>query len=590
MREVVAAGGLLLMAVTVEGQVSFSRVSTNPELGRLDFIAAVADINGDGRDDILAGGRDEYRLDGVPGDRLTKASLHIFVGKEDGGFAHAPELVEGTIEARDAYVVVADFNSDSRADLAVFDGGVYVNEESVGYGNPPQLWLSDNDGVLRPSEGLADAVRAEHALRPPAGKGLSAPADLHLKSATSGDIDGDGDIDLWVDSIGGKNVSSHFMVNNGDGTFAVDEERAPTALRYNPPESWYHLRGRLVDLDNDGDLDLSLGQNRDAQPSTRNEYSIVLLNDGTGHYPARIELPRPAFNEGYTSVAGQTHLDVNRDGFQDVLFVHPRNNDALPDVLPFTGRYIQVLINDSGTSFVDETSTRMGDQSATTSEYDSDGFPLYNDGDLGVHDVDRDGCADLVVSKSWGRIRTESPMVYRNSGSGQFKAMDPTLFAGDDRYFGIQAVPADVNGDYVVDFVVPHRDDGPDDEWGSEDDFTTLETLLNTTPAGPVRCSPRVTAVGTLPARTLYVGTAAVVVSVADAFQNAVTYQASSSVPSVATVSVSGSDVTVTAVAEGSTTITVTASGADNLIATQQFKATATAFTSAPVRRSRSSL
>ena len=81
-------------------------------------------------------------------------------------------------------------------------------------------------------------------------------------------------------------------------------------------------------------------------------------------------------------------------------------------------------------------------------------------------------------------------MVYRNSGSGQFEAMDPTLFAGDDRYFGMQAVPADVNGDSVVDFVVPHRDEGPDDEWGSEDDFTTLVTLLNTTPAGSVRCGP----------------------------------------------------------------------------------------------------
>ena len=582
MREVVAAGGLLLMAVTVEGQVSFSRVGTNPELGRVDFIAAAADINGDGRDDIVAGGLAEYRDTGAPDDRFTKAPLHILVGKEDGGFAHAPELVEGTIEARNAHVVVADFNSDSRADLAVFDGGVYVNEESVGYGNPPQLWLSDNDGVLRPSEGLADAVRAEHALRPPAGKGLSAPADLHLKSVTSGDIDGDGDIDLWVDSIGGKNVSSHFMVNNGDGTFTIDEERAPTALRYNhPPESWYHLEGRLVDLDNDGDLDLSLGQNRDAHPSTRNEYSIVLLNDGTGHYPARIELPRPAFNEGYTSVTGQTHLDVNRDGFQDVLFVHPRNNDALPDVLPFTGRYIQVLINDSGTSFVDETSTRMGDQSATTSEYNSDGYPLHNDGDLGVHDVDRDGCADLVVSKSWGRIRTESPMVYRNSGSGQFEAMDPTLFAGDDRYFGSQAVPADVNGDSVVDFVVPYRDDGPDDEWGSEDDFTTLETLLNTTPAGPVRCSPRVTAVGTLPSQTLNAGAAAVVVSVAAAFQDASTYQASSSASGVATVGVAGSDVTVTPVAAGVTTITVTASGADNSIATHQFKVTVLAATAA---------
>ena len=300
-------------------------MGTNPELGRVDFIAAAADINGDGRDDIVAGGLAEYRDTGAPDDRFTKAPLYILVGKEDGGFAHAPELVEGTIEARNAHVVVADFNSDSRADLAVFDGGVYVNEESVGYGNPPQLWLSDNDGVLRPSEGLADAVRAEHALRPPAGKGLSAPADLHLKSVTSGDIDGDGDIDLWVDSIGGKNVSSHFMVNNGDGTFTIDEERAPTALRYNPPESWYHLEGRLVDLDNDGDLDLSLGQNRDAHPCTINQYSIVLVNDGTGHYLTRIELPHPAFNEGYTSVTGQTHFDVNSDGFQDLLLVHTRD-------------------------------------------------------------------------------------------------------------------------------------------------------------------------------------------------------------------------------------------------------------------------
>ena len=118
-----------------------------------------------------------------------------------------------------------------------------------------------------------------------------------------------------------------------------------------------------MDLDNDGDIDLSLGQNRDANPATINQFSIVLVNDGTGHYPERIELPRPAFNEGYTSVEAQTHFDVNSDGFQDLLVVHVRNNDALPDVLPFTGRYIQVLLNDDGEAFVDETSTWMGDQS-----------------------------------------------------------------------------------------------------------------------------------------------------------------------------------------------------------------------------------
>ena len=52
-------------------------------------------------------------------------------------------------------------------------------------------------------------------------------ADLHVKSAISGDIDDDGDVDLWVESTGGANVSSHFMVNNGDGTFTLDTARPP---------------------------------------------------------------------------------------------------------------------------------------------------------------------------------------------------------------------------------------------------------------------------------------------------------------------------------------------------------------------------
>lgn len=570
-RVVVAVGALLFMSMTVEAQVTFSRVITDPGVGRFDFIVAVADINGDGREDIVTGGREEYRLDGVPEDRFAKVPFHIFVGREDGGFMHAPKLVNGTIRAREAYVAASDFNGDGRVDLAIFDYGVYVWEERVGYGNPPELWQSSHDGALSISEALADAVRAAHAAGSSVGKGISAPADLHVKSVTAGDIDGDTDFDLWVDSIGGKNVTSHFMVNNGDGTFTVDEARAPLALRYNSPDAWYHVQGQLVDLDNDGDLDLSLGNNRHTEdPPKRNSFSIVLLNDATGRYPERIELPRPAFNEGYTLVRGQTHFDVNDDGFQDLLLLHTRNPYGNPDIIPFTGRYIQVLVNDQGTSFVDETATRMGDQSGTTAKYDSDGFELYNDGAVSMHDVDRDGCADIVVSRSWG-IRTPGfPLVHRNSGSGQFTVLDPKLFVGDDRYFGAKVVPADVNGDGAIDFVVPQRHG----EWGSEDGFTTLVTLLNTTPAGPVRCSPRATAVGTLPSQTLKVGGTAVVVSAADAFRDASTYQASSSASGVATVGVAGSDVTVNPVASGVTTITVTASGADNSVATQQFQVT----------------
>ena len=478
-------------------RVSFSRVTTEPGLGRLDFVLAVADLNGDGRDDIVAGGREEFSFDGPREDRFEKTTLHVFVGEENGSLTPVPELVEGAIEARSAIVVAADFNGDTRADLAIFDEGVYVGEESSGYGNPPQLFLSSPDGRLRPSDALADAVAREHELRPH--PHYSGPADLHLKSATAGDIDGDGDIDLWVDSIGGANVSSHLLVNNGDGTFTVDEARVPAALRHNPPESWYHLEGHLADLDHDGDLDLALGQNRDIFPSTVNQFSVVLINDGTGNYPARIELPRPAFNDGYTSVKGQAHFDVNGDGFQDLLVVHTRNDDGPPDVIPWTGRHIQVLIN-RGTpspvlrrrgpmSFGDETSTWMGDQSAAAPQRNADGEELANYAAPKMHDVDRDGCADLVMSGSLEEVGTDAPLVYRNNGSGQFEAMPPEPFGGsDDTHVGLYAVPADVNGDAVIDFVVPRRHDGPDGRPRTGDDFGTLVTLVNTTPVGPVRC------------------------------------------------------------------------------------------------------
>ena len=571
----VNAGTPAAATVTIEdlpaNAPTFSRVVTQHGLVT-DSIVAVADLDGDGLDDIVAAKYLEYNA--AREDRLTKSPLRVLVSVGDGSFRNAPELVARTIDVRSPIVVADDFNGDGRVDLAVFDAGVYVADNpchddrtrncSSGFGNPPQLFLSSEDGTLRPSSALADAVRREHALRrTPA---MSGPADLHLKSATSGDIDGDGDIDLWVDSIGGANVSSHFMVNNGDGTFAVEEERAPTRLRYNPPEGWYHLEGHLVDLDNDGDLDLALAQNRDIFPNTVNQFSVVLINDGAGRYPERIELPRPAFNEGYTTSNGQTHFDVNGDGFQDLLLVHVRNNDALPNVIPFTGRYVQVLVNRGGTSFDDETSVWMDDQSATTAERNSDGDPLHNGATPRMHDVDRDNCADLVMARD-GAVRSESPLVHRNDGSGRFRAMSPVPFAGSDRHFGGGAVPADVNGDAAMDFVVPQGD--------------RLVTLLNTTPAGPVHCRPRVTTVGTLPARTLHVGpgggAVAVVVPVAGAFRNASAYRASSSAPGVATVSVSGSQVTVTPLTVGVATITVTATGADNSVATQRFRVTALA-------------
>ena len=482
------AAVVVLVTAASTREPTFSRVETYPDMGRLDYILAVADFNNDGRDDILAGGREEAAWDGSPEDRYDVAALGVFFGQEDGTFEHAADLLDGTIEVRQPVVVAADFNNDEQIDFAVFDAGVYVGEESVGYGNPPQLWLSDDDGVLRSSESLADAVRAEHALRPPTGKGLSAPADLHIKTAAAGDIDNDGDLDLWVESTGGKNVVSHFMVNDGAGEFQIERDRATDAVfRNNPPDYWRHVGNSFVDVDNDGDPDLALGQIQDDGLAWR-PYSIVAVNDGTGHYRSRTELPDPAFNDGHTAAQALTRFDVNSDGREDLLLVHER--DGPPEVLSFTGRYIQVLINDDGEAFVDETSTWMGDQSLATLERYPNGDPLHNAASPTMLDIDRDGCEDIVMSKSNTLIRSESPLFYLNNGSGQFRPVDPgEMFTGMD-WSGIYGVPADVNGDGVIDLVFPQRIVGPDDEYGTDDDSTRFLTLLNTTPPRPVRCEP----------------------------------------------------------------------------------------------------
>ena len=286
-------------------------------------------------------------------------------------------------------------------------------------------------------------------------------------------------MDLWVESTGGNNVNSHFIVNNGDGTFRVDTERASRELLHNPPpEFWRHHSGHLVDLDNDGDLDLALGQIRDGHARNIKQSSIVLVNDGNGHYPSRVILPRPRFNGAFTQVPGLTHFDVNEDGFEDLLLLHQRNDDGPSGVIPWTGRYIQILVNRGELSFGDETRTWIGNQGYSRPQRLPDRSLLHGGAEPVLRDINRDGCLDLVMTRNRGPVRRQTPLVYRNNGSGQFRRMAPAPLVGSDRQLGENAMPADVNGDGVTDIVFATFDRRG----------TVLVSLVNTTRPRAVRC------------------------------------------------------------------------------------------------------
>ena len=163
----------------------------------------------------------------------------------------------------------------------------------------------------------------------------------------------------------------------------------------------------------------------------------------------------------------------------------------------------------------------MGDQRLTTGELDADGRQLGNIAETEMHDLDGDGCRDLIMSRTRIRPRAEAPVAYWTNESGQFQALSHEPFANISFY----AVPADVNGDAMIDFVVAERDDGPDGLARTDDDFSVFTTHLNTTPAGLVRCRPGASnrppvTVGRLASLTISVGEPAVTVDVTSAFRD----------------------------------------------------------------------
>jgi hypothetical protein len=221
-----------------------------------------------------------------------------------------------------------------------------------------------------------------------------AATKLRSMDAEMGDIDGDGDLDIFVAMEFSKNL---LLVNRGDGTFADGSSRLPDPVHDSEDIA-------LGDFDADGDLDAIIVAEDDRT-------DLYYRNNGEGHYAMHSLPPAEVTN-------GINHGDLDGDGDPDLITANAGASNA-------------VWLNHAG----DFTLMPHGvTPQETTSQ------------DVQLGDLDGDGDLDLVEAN-------EGPnRVLLNRGDGKFIVSQhalPDIQSRETR----QAAIGDVDGDGDLDII-----------------------------------------------------------------------------------------------------------------------------------------
>jgi len=162
---------------------------------------ATGDMNGDGLEDLFVGG-------------AANQSGKVYLQLAGGGFA-AADLVTGIKSGEDLGAVLFDADGDKDLDLLVTGGS---SEFMVPKYNQPKLYINDGKGHFALDEGALPVIN-----------------DM-TKAVTVADIDGDGDLDVF---IGGRLAPLHYpqsprsyILRNEHGRFRDVTKEICGALEY----------------------------------------------------------------------------------------------------------------------------------------------------------------------------------------------------------------------------------------------------------------------------------------------------------------------------------------------------------------------
>ncbi|MEM7781259.1 MAG: VCBS repeat-containing protein [Pseudomonadota bacterium] len=364
--------------------VTATHLPSIPDQGLASMDAEAVDLDKDGDLDLVV--PQEWRANRIlinDGQAIFTARLEPFP-KAMADELIRPDSAPDWLLKDTEDVSILDLNGDGILDIIM----VVEDDQKFGRVNVHQYFRGRADGSYERIYGeLTDTIS---------------------NAVAHGDVDADGDTDLFV-SGAGQDV---LLLNDGEGSFTdVTQGQLPS-------EDMIAQDAEFFDVDQDGDLDLVLGLEGGHG---------LWINDGKGIFADETADRLPAIDN--VEARKVTPVDIDGDGDLDLYFAHVswRGLDGQD----------RVYINDGTGVFSDATEARLGTEAQLTL-------------DAKFGDLDRDGDVDLVLGNA-GSIE-----IYENDGSGRFINVTQEVLGEDNNPAGINITLelADFNADGKLDLFV----------------------------------------------------------------------------------------------------------------------------------------